>query len=106
MLFFSVLLVTQLILRLMLRFLHCITAITMRVIADAVNKSIEAYITTKQVEKMISVLLFKAVFSSSASTTREMITSRMLMIIMVIVIFPILLRSNSFILFRFNSIFS
>jgi hypothetical protein len=69
----------------------------MRVITDAVNKSIEAYITSKQVEKMISVLWFKAVPRNSKSTTREMITNRMLMIIVLMAIFPGLLNNNSFI---------
>ena len=81
----------------MLRFLHCINAIIMRVITDAVNRKIAAYITTKHVEKMISVVLFKAVLSIKASTTREMITSRMLMIITLMAIFPGLLSNNSFI---------
>jgi hypothetical protein len=69
----------------------------MRVITDAVNKSIEEYITTKQVEKMISVLWFKAVPRICKSTTREMITSRMLMIITPMAIFPGLLSNSSFI---------
>lgn len=69
----------------------------MRVITDAVNKSTEEYITTKQVAKMISVLSFKTVSRIRISTTREMITARMLRSITPMAIFPGLLSNNCFI---------